>query len=93
MALRVAVLHVEHAGQGDAVGAPAAAVGDEVLGLGSTSGDGRAGEVVGTADEAGVCGAVVIGRELGVLVGGSFGGLRRGWISGVRLSSQDGCLL
>lgn len=57
---------VEHAGEGDAVFRPAAAVGDEEGGLGGAGGGAGLGEVVAAADEVGVCGAAVMGRELWV---------------------------
>lgn len=68
-------LEVDHARQGDAVVGPAAAVGEEVIGLGGAGGGVRVGKVVAAADEAGVGGAGVVGGKLGVGVGGSFGGL------------------
>lgn len=68
------VFHVEHAGEGDAVGGPAAAVGEEEGRLGGAGGGGRwAREVVAAADEAGGCGRGVVGGEFGVDVGGAFG--------------------
>lgn len=72
---RRVVLEVEHAGQGDAVVGPAAAVGEEVLGLVGARGAVRVGEVVAAADEAGRGGAGVVLREGGVDVGGALGGL------------------
>jgi hypothetical protein len=51
---------------------------DQVVGLGDGIGRRRAGvsEVVAAADEARAGGAVVLRGEVGVLVGGAFGGLR-----------------
>ena len=70
-AVRV-VLDVEHAGQGDAVTGPAAAVGEEVVGLRGAAAGVRVGEVVAAADETGGGGAVVVGGEGGVDVVGAF---------------------
>ena len=69
---------VDHAGQGDAVGGPAAAVGEEVVGLGGAGARVRVREVVAAPDQAGGGGARVVRGELGIDVGGSFGGLWRG---------------
>ena len=70
-------LEVQHAGERDAVVGPAAAVGEEVVGLGGAGGLAGVRKVVAAADEAGVGGARVVCRELGVGVGGPFGCL--GW--------------
>lgn len=74
------VLDVEHAGEGDAVLGPAAAVGDEVGCLGGAGGGVRVREVVATADEAGVGGAGVLGGERGGGVAGALGGLGGGLV-------------
>lgn len=68
-------LQVDHARKSDAVVGPAAAVGEEVIGLGGAGGRVRVRKVVAAADEAGGGGAGVVGGELGVGVCGSFGGL------------------
>ena len=57
---RGVVLDVEHARQGDAVAGPAAAVGEEEVGLRGAGARVRVGEVVPAADEAGGRGAVVV---------------------------------
>lgn len=75
---RRVVLDVEHAGQGDAVGGPAAAVGEEEIRLGGAGGGGGACEVVAAPDERGGCGAGVVRGEGGVGVGCAFGGLMGG---------------
>ncbi|KFY92315.1 hypothetical protein V498_05038 [Pseudogymnoascus sp. VKM F-4517 (FW-2822)] len=59
------VLDVEHAGEGDAVLGPAAAVGDEVGCLRGAGGGAGVGKVVATADEASLGGASVLGGESG----------------------------
>ena len=65
------VLHVEGTGEGDAIGRPAAAVIDEPVSLGGAAGAVGAAKVVAATDQAGVGGASVVGRELGVLVAGT----------------------
>lgn len=69
------VLDVEHAREGLAVAGPAAAVLEEVVGLGGAGGGVGVGEVVAATDEAGGGGAVVVAGEAGVGVGGALGGL------------------
>src|SRR5690242_2781635 len=69
------VLHVEHAGEGDTILGPAAAVGKEEVGLCGAARGGGLGEVVTTADEAGVGGSDVLGGETGGDEGSAFGGL------------------
>lgn len=69
------VLDVEHAGEGDAVLGPAAAVGDEVGCLRGAGGGAGVGKVVATADEASLGGAGVLGGESGGDVASAFGGL------------------
>lgn len=68
-------LEIEHARQGLAIAGPAAAVGDEVLGLGLAGAGAGLGEVVSAADELGLGGAGVVGAEDGIGVGGALGGL------------------
>lgn len=72
---RVVGLQVQHARQGDAVGRPAAAVRQEVVGLRLTRRLARVREVVAAPDEAGVGRTCVVRRELGVNVRRAFGGL------------------
>lgn len=81
-------LEVDHAGQGDAVLGPAAAVREEVVRLSSAGGGVRVRKVVAAADQAGRGGAGVVRGELGVNVIGSFGGLLRG--GGGKLAWTDG---
>lgn len=76
-AVRV-VLDIEHSRQRDAIGRPAAAVGQEEVGLGSAARDVGAGKVVATADEAGVGRVDVVLGEGAVGEAGAFGGLQRG---------------
>ncbi len=75
---RGVVFDVEHAGEGPAVGGPAAAVGEEEGRLGGAGAGGRAGEVVAAAEEGGAGGAGVVLGEGGVDVSGAFGGLGGG---------------
>lgn len=72
------ILDVEHAGEGASICRPAAAVSEEVGGLGAAGGEGGLREVVAAADETGVGRAGVLGGEGGIGVGSSFGGLG-GW--------------
>lgn len=69
------VLDVEHAGEGDAVPGPAAAVGEEVGCLRGAGGGAGVREVVAAADEAGIGGAGVLGGEGGGGVASALGGL------------------
>lgn len=69
-------LEVEHAGEGDAVTGPAAAVGEEVVRLRGTRARVQVGEVVAAADQASIGGTAVMGAETGVLVSRSLGRLR-----------------
>ena len=71
-------LDVEDTGQGAAVAGPAAAVVDEVVGLGCSIGGVRGREVVRPADHAHVVGAVVLLGEVGVGVVRPLGGLHIG---------------
>ena len=57
---RGVVFDVEHARQGDAVLGPAAAMGEEVVGLGSAGAGVGVGEMVAAADESGFGGAGVV---------------------------------
>ena len=66
------VFDVEHPREGDAVAGPAAAVGEEEGRLRCAGGFVRVGEVVAAPDEAGVCGAGVVGGEFGVFYCGAF---------------------
>lgn len=75
---RGVVFDVEHAGEGPAVGGPAAAVGEEEGCLRGAGAGGGAGEVVAAAEEGGAGGAGVVRGEGGVDVAGAFGGLWRG---------------
>lgn len=68
-------LEVEHTRQGLAIAGPAAAVGNEVLGLGLAGAGAWLGEVVSAADELGIRGAGVVFAEGRVGVGGALGGL------------------
>lgn len=77
---RGVIFDVEHAGEGAAVGGPAAAVGEEE---GRLCGAGAAvwvREVVAAAEEAGGGGAGVVLGEGGVDVAGAFGGLGSGGV-------------
>lgn len=69
------VLDVEHTGEGDTILGPAATVGEEVVGLGGSSGGAGVGEMVASTDEAGLGSAGVLGGERGGDEGGAFGGL------------------
>ena len=82
-------LEVEHTGEGAAVTGPSAAVGKEVVGLGSTAARVRVGKVVSTADQSRVGGTSVLGREARGDVRGSLGSLDDDKLSAVRLGSVE----
>lgn len=69
------VLDVEHAGEGDAILGPAAAVGEEIGCLRGAGGGTGVGKVVAAADKARVGGAGVLGGEGGGGVASALGGL------------------
>jgi hypothetical protein len=69
------VFDIEHAGEGPAVGGPAAAVGEEEGCLCGAGAGGGVGKVVAAAEEGGAGGAGVVRGERGVDVAGAFGGL------------------
>lgn len=75
------VLDIKHAGEGNAVARPAAAVLEEVVGLHGTRGDVGTGKVVAAANEAGVGGADVVVAKGRVDEAGAFSGLDRGRVS------------
>lgn len=72
------VLDIEHAGEGDAILGPTAAVGEEVVGLRSTGRRVRVRKVVTTADETSLGGAGVLRRERGGDEAGAFSSLGAG---------------